>query len=655
MKKIVCGLVLLTLLFIFGSTYVHVYVVESSPTGTMVNVDPPHVVWGQDNQTLPITKLTITINVTNVEKLWSWQVKLYFDPMIIDLRVGTADVGYPSDSSFVFGGVLKDKFVPIPPFIGTEGGRKYVMMTASLYGGYHFTGSGKLFVMNFTAVNHGSSTIEFSRPFNEEGDTYLAQESDDWASPLLYIPFNVTDGTVVVRGQTAVKQPSNITINATSSNIYVGQSTTIQGQITPQRPNVPVTIYLRALGGRFIGIFNTTTNSESIYRYVWTPIVKAICELRASWDGDEDYCGSQSGIITINVDSMTVYIRADGNVDPPSAPVQRNGDVYTLTGSFGSDSDGIVIERDNTTLDGAGYTVNGVRMCYGKGAYLSNRNNVTIKNLTIENCDHGIYLESSSHNTIFCSTIANCNVCINVQNSSSNNIVFGNNITTCGLCGCGILLNCSSYNKIYHNNFIDNFVQAYTHESSNFWDDGYPSGGNYWSDYTGVDLRNGPLQEIIGSDGIGDTAFNNDHYPFMNPLNIFDAGMWNEIAYHVVIISNSTISNFHFSPDTWRVMFNVTGAVGTSGFCRVVIPRSLLRVDDGCIVFVGTCSADYTLMLDENFAYLHFAYEHSTETVTIQGTWAIPEFSSVTVLLLTMYLMTLVLMIEKKKRQRNLS
>jgi len=56
----------------------------------------------------------------------------------------------------------------------------------------------------------------------------------------------------------------------------------------------------------------------------------------------------------------------------------------------------------------------------------------------------------------------------------------------------------------------------------NFWDDGYPSGGNYWSDYKGTDLYSGPYQNETGSDGIGDTPYviygdNVDHYPLMNP------------------------------------------------------------------------------------------------------------------------------------------
>jgi hypothetical protein len=57
---------------------------------------------------------------------------------------------------------------------------------------------------------------------------------------------------------------------------------------------------------------------------------------------------------------------------------------------------------------------------------------------------------------------------------------------------------------------------------ANSWDDDYPYGGNYWSDYTGVDVKSGPYQNETGSDGIGDTPHvigedNQDNYPLMKP------------------------------------------------------------------------------------------------------------------------------------------
>ena len=61
----------------------------------------------------------------------------------------------------------------------------------------------------------------------------------------------------------------------------------------------------------------------------------------------------------------TIYIRADGSIDPPDAPIITYDNVtYTLTDNITSSADGIVVERDNIILDGGGYTVQGV------GAYM---------------------------------------------------------------------------------------------------------------------------------------------------------------------------------------------------------------------------------------------------------------------------------------------
>ncbi|KXA94598.1 hypothetical protein AKJ65_03985 [candidate division MSBL1 archaeon SCGC-AAA259E19] len=86
----------------------------------------------------------------------------------------------------------------------------------------------------------------------------------------------------------------------------------------------------------------------------------------------------------------------------------------------------------------------------------------------------------------------------------------------------GIYLRGSSNNQIYHNNFLSNTTQAFDN-GSNTWDNGYPSGGNYWSDYTDEDNYHGENQDIPGSDGIGDTPYsipgdsNQDRYPLMEP------------------------------------------------------------------------------------------------------------------------------------------
>jgi nitrous oxidase accessory protein len=75
----------------------------------------------------------------------------------------------------------------------------------------------------------------------------------------------------------------------------------------------------------------------------------------------------------------------------------------------------------------------------------------------------------------------------------------------------GVQLYSSFGNSLYHNNIVNNTQNGFD-DGANIWDD--PSGGNYWSDYTGVDLN---------GDGFGDTPYsipggdNQDRYPLMLP------------------------------------------------------------------------------------------------------------------------------------------
>jgi len=87
----------------------------------------------------------------------------------------------------------------------------------------------------------------------------------------------------------------------------------------------------------------------------------------------------------------------------------------------------------------------------------------------------------------------------------------------------GIVLQDSVRSRVYHNNIINNSEQqGFDDTGENLWDDGYPCGGNYWSDYNGKDSLFGTYQNLTGSDGIGDTPYvmegnNNDNHPLISP------------------------------------------------------------------------------------------------------------------------------------------
>jgi parallel beta-helix repeat protein len=78
-----------------------------------------------------------------------------------------------------------------------------------------------------------------------------------------------------------------------------------------------------------------------------------------------------------------------------------------LTGNIKSTADGIVVERDNIIIDGAGYTLQGSRSLQSKGIDLTERSNVTIKNIRISLFYYGIRLYGSSNSIITGNNIAN--------------------------------------------------------------------------------------------------------------------------------------------------------------------------------------------------------------------------------------------------------
>jgi parallel beta-helix repeat protein len=159
---------------------------------------------------------------------------------------------------------------------------------------------------------------------------------------------------------------------------------------------------------------------------------------------------------------------------------------------------------------------------------LAQDKSATIKNNIINNnagsLSDGIYVNIAGTGGV--STIENNSV----QNSGRygmyltkvvNSALVDNNVSN-NLYGLNLYL--SSNNLIHHNIFIDNSnYNANDNTGTNSWDNGYPDGGNYWGDYTGVDNNKGPNQDEPGSDGIGDTQYDisggagaNDSYPLMS-------------------------------------------------------------------------------------------------------------------------------------------
>jgi len=247
-----------------------------------------------------------------------------------------------------------------------------------------------------------------------------------------------------------------------------------------------------------------------------------------------------------------------------------------------------------------------------------------------------------SNNTVSGNIVTGCEYGIDIELDGS--MVIGNTLTSNNV-GLSIFSDymCFFNNTVYHNNFISNQLQVSLFNSvDNIWDDGYPSGGNYWSDYNGTDMN---------QDGVGDTSYgidanNTDRYPLVGMFSDFSVTHQEE-KHHVTTVCNSTISEFRFNDVAETISFNVSGEDGTLGFCRIGIPN---------IVILDLWQGNYTVLVDGEqplatrnwtdgtYTYIYFTYQHSEHKVEI-----ISEFPTWTPMLLILIVLMVVVGIYKRR------
>jgi hypothetical protein len=346
-----------------------------------------------------------------------------------------------------------------------------------------------------------------------------------------------------------------------------------------------------------------------------------------------------------------ITIKADGNVSPSTAPIERLGASYILTSNVAGN---IAVNTNNIVFDGNGHTIAGILQIGSlptaptvevkvisnvtainfvvMGSYfgisLQSASNVIVVNNTITGTGNGILalgeptaaiaVEGGGSNVITGNIIAN-NYNAMLFLETENNLIVGNNITNNKnpyVTVSNVMFWGASNNTIYHNNFIGDsslagnaaFNSPY---SVNVWDNGYPSGGNYWSDYQ---KRYPGATEIDGS-GIGNTSYvvdgqNIDRYPLMEPYT--EATYLLQTTPPKISVLNQTVADANVS-----LTFTVDKIVNWTGYSLDGQQNVTIT---GNITLTGLSSGLHNVTVYANDTYGNIG---ASETVTF--TVAVPE------------------------------
>ena len=240
----------------------------------------------------------------------------------------------------------------------------------------------------------------------------------------------------------------------------------------------------------------------------------------------------QSKVVSLSMDQYLdnrvhgIYLDSSSHIVIDRVYAFRNGDdgIYDFNSSF------VDITRSTTRHNGFGLYFDGANSIDINesslwdnvyGAYAGMSRNITFDGSRIlDNWQTGLITWNCTEISVTRSHVFSNNV-NGVHLKESFDSIVSESIISDNV--RGIVLEDSANIKLYHNELKGNTEQSRDNNGNeNSWDNGYPSGGNHWSDYAGIDNCSGTNQSVCPDpDGVGDTPYRIDddswdRYPLMN-------------------------------------------------------------------------------------------------------------------------------------------
>jgi|LGVD01.1.fsa_nt_gb parallel beta-helix repeat protein len=312
---------------------------------------------------------------------------------------------------------------------------------------------------------------------------------------------------------------------------------------------------------------------------------------------DDGICDNSYNLATNNIDHLplakpevsprTIYVNETGwwiehdQFNPSSAPIQSAIDNATAGDTIfvknGTYTENVDVDKSLTIRSENGpenCTVNAANPGDSVFELIVGAGNTNLSGFTVSGAmdtnSAGICLVGVSHCNISCNIVSGNNKGILVFEGADNNKLINNIVTSNS--GDGIHIQSSGMNLIY-NNYFDNTNNAQD-GGTNVWNTtkewgtniigGSFIGGNYWSDYAGVD-NNG--------DGLGDTM-----RPYNSSGNIQQGGDWHPLVDVATSLPDLKITDVWICwSDNCTICYNVTNVgIGTAALAG---HKTLLLVD----------------------------------------------------------------------------
>jgi nitrous oxidase accessory protein len=418
-------------------------------------------------------------------------------------------------------------------------------------------------------------------------------------------------------------------------NIVINKSITLIGQnklnttiIGPTPGNI---IYIKANNTQITGF----TIKESTEGYSGIYIYNSIgCNITDNIIENNYY-----GVHMYNSANITIYNNFIMNCEYGTRLYNSiNNDISTST--IVHNKNGIHLDNSNNTS----ITKNRILFNLWNGIYLySSLQNTISNNILFSNGARGIRFHNSDNNTLSKNIISKNNQGLNLYYSISNTI-FGNTIsknidgiwlmfsnqtiiqanTISNNSQYGLRLINSSYNTIFHNNFINNTfknVEQPTNTSiANLWDNFYE--GNYWNDQKSKDINKDGINDIpyITDERTWLGIHSQDNHPLTASFQFLDLQHQNQ-SYTIEITSNATITNMQYKTNQEKegnMLILTSLNPDTTSFCRLSIPHSLVEPPYTITVNDNPPTYNNTIYTNGTHTWIYFEYVNTKHEATIK-------------------------------------